>query len=226
MALFNRKVIERSKTLGERLRKVRQEANVSLEDAEAATQIRKQYLAAIEAGDYSLLPGPVYIEKFLKRYAEFLKVSSDFVLDLYHQQDKKVLKKRYHPDYALPSRTVRRAFITPQVVRLLAICIVIAACLAYLIFEIGNIFSPPRLTVDSPPDATTVAQDSIEVRGTTEPEVTVLINGQQVFLDEDGNFSETVTLKEGLNVITVSAAKKRSKPTTVLRHVLLEKKTP
>ena len=65
---FSSRTIQRSKTLGERLKKVREESGFGLADVEKATQIRRSYIEAIENGDYKALPGAVYIESFLKKY--------------------------------------------------------------------------------------------------------------------------------------------------------------
>lgn len=223
MPLFNKRLIQRSRTLGERLKKVRQEAGLSLEEVEQKIQIRKRYLEAIEQGDYSTLPGPVYIESFLKKYAEFLKVSSEFVLDLYHQQDKKVLKNKYRPDTPLSRQKLPKEIITPKLIRNVIIAVAILACLTYLGFEVTRIFSPPDLVVASPEDFVTVHQGSIEIRGKTEPEATLTINGKRIFLDEQGDFLESINLDEGLNTITISATKKRSKANVATRHVLFKK---
>jgi len=222
MSLFNKRIIKRSKTLGERLKKVRQEAGISLTDAEQATQIRRKYLEAIEGSNYSALPGPVYIENFLKKYAEFLKVSSDFVLNLYHQQDKKVLKKEYQPTTPTPRKKLPKEVITPRLMRIVIISLIVVVGLTYLGLEITKIFSPPELSIISPNDYLTVTDNSIEVLGTTEPEALVKINGKQVFLNENGGFSELVNLNEGLNTITVTASKKRSKDNTIIRNILLK----
>lgn len=220
MSIFKARRLERTKTLGERLKKVREEAGLSLDEAEQGTQIRRQYLDALERGTYHALPGPVYIESFLKRYAEFLNVSSEFVLELYHHQDKKVLKRRYRSAFLTLQHKVPREFITPRVIRFVVIGLVVLACLTYVGFEVRKIFTPPQLTVASPADFITVSQASIQVTGQTEPEATLVINGKQIFLDNRGRFSEQVDLNDGLNVISVSASKKKSEAKVLTLHIL------
>jgi cytoskeletal protein RodZ len=223
---FNSRRLERTKTLGERLRKVREEAGLTLDDAEAGTQIRRKYLEAMEDGQYSLLPGPVYIENFLKKYATWLKVSEEFVLDVYRHQEQKILKKEYRPDWSQQRSKVPRSIITPRVIKIVLISLIILACLTYVGLEVAKIFSPPPLTITDPRENSTVHEQSIQIIGKTQPEVTVTINGQQVYADAKGNFTEMITLKEGLNTIVISASKERSKPTIVQRNVLFEKTSP
>lgn len=222
MAVFKKREVQRTRTLGERLRKVREEAKISLKEAAAATQIRKDYLAALEDGNYSRLPGPVYIESFLKKYATFLKVSSDFVLELYNQQEKKVLRRGFKSNFFTPKSSVPKSIITPKLNRSIIIGVIIAACLVYVGFEISNIFYPPNLTVSAPADFLTVQQTTIVVSGSTMPEALLTINGKEVILEPDGNFSASVNLTEGINEIKISAAKEHSKERTVIRRVLFE----
>lgn len=226
MVGFRSRRLERTKTLGERLRKVREEAGYTLEEAEAGTQIRRKYLEQIEQGQYSQLPGPVYIENFLKAYAKFLDVSEDFVLSVYRHQEQKVVKKDFEPKFADSSSDAHKSLINPKRVRLGIILLIVLGCLVYVGVEVGKIFSPPTLTVTSPNDSITVSSESLIVTGKTTPEVVLTINGQQVFLNQQGEFSENLALKEGLNVITISAIKKHSKATVVERRVLYEKLSP
>jgi cytoskeletal protein RodZ len=58
--------------LGSTLRRKREEKKLSLEEVEVKTLIRLQYLQAIEAGKLDELPEPVYIQGFIRLYAEAL----------------------------------------------------------------------------------------------------------------------------------------------------------
>lgn len=222
MIKFSQKKLERTKTLGERLQKIREESEVSIEQVAKETQIQKKYLEALERGNYALLPGPVYVESFLKRYAEYLGVSTEFVLSLYHQQEKKTLKKDYSGKFSPTPKELPKTLITPVLIRKVLIGIVILALATYVGFEISKIFSPPDLVVTSPQDYITVNDNLIEIKGSTEPSVTLSINGKEIFINDDGSFTESVTLKEGVNNISISAIKEKSKATTIIRRVILE----
>ncbi|MFA6097973.1 MAG: helix-turn-helix domain-containing protein [Patescibacteria group bacterium] len=222
MPIFQKHSIERSKTLGERLQKVRRESGIGLEEAEKQTGIKKKYLEAIENGEYGILPGPVYIESFLKKYAIFLNVNEGLVIDIYRQQERKIIKKKFKPSFEASRQKLPQPIITPKTVRKAIIILIILACLTYVGFEVAKIFSPPLLTISSPSDFSTVTQNNIQVTGKTAPEARLTINGREVYLESDGSFTETVNLKEDLNVIEITAIKQRSKPTTVLRNVFLK----
>lgn len=59
------------------------------------------------------------------------------------------------------------------------------------------------LTVTQPTDGQTTSSSSITVKGATTPNADVSVNDVDLKADTQGNFSTTVTLDEGDNVITV-----------------------
>ena len=62
---------------GELLERARREKGLSLRDVEDATKIRTRYLEGLEQEDYSLLPDQVYVQGFLKTYANFLGLDGE-----------------------------------------------------------------------------------------------------------------------------------------------------
>jgi cytoskeleton protein RodZ len=63
--------------IGQALEKARQARGLSLDEVEHATKIRKRYLAGLEREDYRMLPDAVYIQGFLKTYANYLGLDGE-----------------------------------------------------------------------------------------------------------------------------------------------------
>lgn len=59
-------------TLGGKLKKRRNEMNLTLKEVESATSIRLNYLQAIEDNKVQHLISPVYAQGFMRQYAVFL----------------------------------------------------------------------------------------------------------------------------------------------------------
>lgn len=70
-------------TLGETLRQARLDKGVSLADAARETRIRRGYLEALEAEDAAALPPAVYTRGFLRKYAEYLGLNAQAMVDLF-----------------------------------------------------------------------------------------------------------------------------------------------
>jgi cytoskeletal protein RodZ len=65
------------------LRQARLDRGASLADVEAETRIRRKYLEALEAEDYSSLPATVYTRGFIRSYSRYLGLDPELALDLY-----------------------------------------------------------------------------------------------------------------------------------------------
>lgn len=80
---FEQERAEKLSELGSHLRQVRENQDLSLEDVAARTMIRSGMLHAIEEGKLQHLPEPVYIQGFIRRFADALglngaALASDF----------------------------------------------------------------------------------------------------------------------------------------------------
>lgn len=72
--------------LGDLLREKREQLNLSLDDIEKGTNIRKLYIKSIEEGNYDKLPGEVFLKGFIKTYGKFLGLDSQQLLEQYKNE--------------------------------------------------------------------------------------------------------------------------------------------
>jgi cytoskeleton protein RodZ len=68
------------RSAGDVLRQQREALRLDLEDVAAALKIKRDYLAALEAGRPDLLPGPTYAIGFVRAYSEYLGLDGSEVL--------------------------------------------------------------------------------------------------------------------------------------------------
>ncbi len=97
--------------LGALLRKAREDKQMSLDDLQEITKIRKRYLEAIESGDHNVLPGSFYTRAFIKNYAEAVDLNPDEVLSMHQNEVPPAPSVQQHiePLAARPPRKVRTA---------------------------------------------------------------------------------------------------------------------
>ena len=69
--------------LGTRLKEARIAKGYSIDDLQEITKIQKRYLANIEEGNYSTMPGAFYVRAFIKQYAEAVGLNGDELLETY-----------------------------------------------------------------------------------------------------------------------------------------------
>ena len=88
----------------------------------------------------------------------------------------------------------------------------------------------PTLELTSPPDGYFTNNSNIRVSGSSSDLGAglkeVRVNGSVVSTDQDGNFSTTVKLSDGLNTITVVATDLLDKSATISRQVILDQTPP
>jgi transcriptional regulator with XRE-family HTH domain len=216
----------KNKTVGEILEEARREQNLSLEKASELTHIHKNHLIALESGNYSALPEGIYSEKLLETYVDFLNIDFPSLKKLFTKElqiNKRVTKDRKSFVSKISSRNL---IVAPRIIKVFTAVLAVLILLIYLGFEISNIFSPPPLDIFNPIDNLVTVDPTIEVIGQTEKEVKIKINDQEIQGDKTGYFKEFVSLKAGLNIIKISAAKKRSKENVVYRRVILVNNEP
>lgn len=84
--------------LGEKLKQARIAKNLSIEEVHKITKINRNYLAALETSSVEVFPAEVYYKNFLKRYASYLGLNGEQILQEYNdskkQQENKVVHKR------------------------------------------------------------------------------------------------------------------------------------
>ncbi len=198
--------------IGELLRQQREDLGLSLEQVSKRTLIHRRYLEALEAERWDQFPGKVYAQNFLKRYAQELNIDSEGIVKVFQKQTDGLLTDSHNklqPALPLPQK---HFWDIPRLIKASILAVVIISFVAYLVYSIYSFVSPPQLAISSPQNKQMVVSSSqVVVKGVTEPEAEVRINGQRVPILE-GRFEEVIDLQRGLNTITIRAKKKYSKP--------------
>lgn len=65
--------------------------------------------------------------------------------------------------------------------------------------------APPRLAILAPPEMFVSPSSGIELKGQTDRDARVKVNGQKAQVRPDGSFVFPLTLKEGVNLVTIEA---------------------
>lgn len=213
-------------TLNEKFIRARKEQCMSLETAEKFTGVKRKYIQDIEQGDYHLLPGEVYAENFIKKYALFLGLDVDPILTEYRRErlitKNSSLKKQEKNCYRALCGVGRRDFISaPTIIRFVFGSMSLLVFFVYLGLRVHSSLRPPDLVVFQPQKDIMIEEVSLDILGKTEPEAEVWINERPIFTDPSGYFQEKVELALGINALTISAKKKHSQKAVLSRKILV-----
>ena len=119
-----------------------------------------------------------------------------------------------------------RFLVIPKLIRNIVIGLVVLALLGYIGYEVKKIFTPPELIIESPQEDLITTDRFIEVKGKTEKEAIVIINGREILTDKEGRFNQTIDLQNGVNNIKITAQKKHGAEQEVYRKVLVTEEGP
>ena len=72
---------------------IRESKGITIDDIVSKTKLQKEYIIAIENGDFKILP-PVYAKLFLKTYSNFLDFDTQNILNLFNEHVTGKYKKR------------------------------------------------------------------------------------------------------------------------------------
>lgn len=203
-------------TLGEKLKKLRSDKRIALGDVSRYTKIQIVYLEYLEAGNYDALPADVYVRGFLRSYADFLGVDERILLRFYDKEKgiKKNLDKEKISQLKEKKPIDISSFVfTPQKIVVVGVVLVVFLGLFFLYREVDSFASAPSLVILSPDNNSEVPSNSVYVKGATEKDAALFINGQPILVGSDGRFGENLTLQSGLNNISVKSVNKFKKET-------------
>ena len=209
---FIRKKVE-SLTLGEKLKKLRQQYRMSYTEIAKATRIQAKYLEALENGEYEKLPAEVYIRGFLRSYARHLGLDDEAFLKLYDKEKniRENLGQNKKAPESLRYPAMNVWILTPRAAVLFLLVFILGGTFIYLFSEFRSFVAEPKLVILYPLSGATIDGAGIVLQGKTDPGVTITVNGDPVFVGGDGEFSEALTLQSGLNRITVRATNRFDK---------------
>ncbi|MFP4514930.1 MAG: helix-turn-helix domain-containing protein [Parcubacteria group bacterium] len=221
MVIFKKKnLFEKPESLGEKLKNAREKEHLNLERVAKNVGIKKKYLKSLEDNDLKSLPGGLYAKKFIKEYSKFLNLDQK---EIDKDIEKLIKNSESQEDYFSYKKLSKSRFLVfPRILRAILISMIVLACLLYLAFYFNNLISAPQLKIIYPEANQTVSENPIVVKGETEAETEVYINGSTVLIEDNGYFEKEINLKKGLNKIIIEAKQRYSRTNTKTRQIKLE----
>lgn len=202
--------------VGQRLAEARFKKGLNLEDISKATKIKREFLEAIEEGDYEKLPSPTYALGFVRNYIKLVGLPEKETLALFKREfaaekSVKVLPKGFEEDYSSSKLKNKQPIVF--------ITLVFLIVFAFIAYQFRFIFLPPPLAVLSPKNNAVISGERVRVLGTTDPEATVVVNNNPVAVDQSGAFKKNLNVFPGKTQITVKSINKFGRESVVVRQI-------
>ncbi len=208
------------KTAGQILKENRLKKQIGLDEVTRETKIRKSYLKDLEKDSYQSLPSVATIKGFIRNYAQFLglepeKVVAIFKRDYRRTQEQKIVFP--------PKVDLNKEFKwNPKKTLIVVVALFIVAFLTYLAYQYHGLLGRPRLEVDLPLDNQRVTEEQIVIKGRTDLDNSVTINGSLTQLNEKGEFTYRLRLTSGENKIVIETTNRLGRKTRQTKTVYLD----
>ncbi len=217
--IFSTKKLAQSKnTLGALLKNTRIKHKVKLHHIEQFTNIRKSYILAIENNEWDKLPDISYAKNFVLTYAKFLELDPDKIINRFNIETKTFQENSKIS--SLNNKKLSSFVLTPKTLTVITATIILSIIGFYTYFQINYFVQTPKLNISQPADFTEVAVNKVDIVGNTDPDNIIYINNEALTTDKKGNFSIPIQLKNGYNIIKVTARNKIGKTTTSTKVVV------
>lgn len=205
---------------GETLRLNRESKKIELAEAASHLRIKKEYLIALENDEYDKLPSGLYGKQFLKKYCQLLRLNYKKIL-----ADTPLAENEIGNDpFSQKILKSWKLLVFPKLFKNILLIILFLVFIFYLLFYFRGLSSAPKLVIEYPNKNLVTESNSLEIKGETDAETEVIINGSSIVSNNDGSFSYEIRLKTGLNNINIIAKKKYGRETLVQRQILVEEK--
>jgi cytoskeletal protein RodZ len=208
-------------TVGQILKRAREQAHATIDDIAQATKIRKEYLEKIERNEFTGFVSTTFVKGFIRSFANYLDLDPDNLVALYRRQtgeDEKPIKDN------LNKVTTSGFVFSPGHIITVGLSIFFVFIIGVLIVQFYRLQQPPAIEIASPTETPLrTDKQSIEIKGATEDQVILMLNGTQVQLRPDKTFSVLYELAAGENIITIegwkaNAEQKKTKKTLVITY--------
>lgn len=221
MGFLQKRVAEEHAGFGPELIALRELRGLSRNDVWRLTGIHPLLLSIFEEERFTELADPAYDERHVVRVVEALEGKVPYFLAKYRASIKTDGKI---PDVLLHPCVRKRDFFvitrTPVIVGVLLILLGIGGFVGWHVHEVS---APPALRISFPDEGAHILGSAVKVVGETEPNATLLINGQRILVSDLGHFEADLDVPSGLQTLKIEARRRQGQATVLERHVIADR---
>ena len=201
------------------IKEKRQSKNLSLEKLSELTKIQVYHLEALEAGQFEKLPPSIYRDGIFRRLSKFLDTDGGEIMEAY--KNKFEVKVSNLPPVSVYKNS-SFFILTRKKIMIFTGIFLLLFFSGYLWYQFNFLVGPPNLAIKPNQDLVT-KEESILLNGKTDSGIDLTINGENTYVDSNGNFSKSVKLAEGINIIEIKAINNFGKVSTIIRQIFRDK---
>ncbi len=221
-----RKLHRQTKSIDKILKKSRLKKGYSLAKVEKLTKIKLEYLKMMETGEINDLPEDIYVRGFLRSLAKLYNLDEVELIDSYRQKKDSPTPKEVKKVDFRNSRIKKPNFIiTPRTVSIALAVLVGLGLLTYLWMEVSGFAIAPKLVLSQPQnEELQIDKNSLTLKGQTDDNASITINKETIPVSDQGNFTQSITLQPGYNILNIQAKNQGGKVTSKTLQIVVDNK--
>ena len=205
-------------TAGDLLKNSRLNQHLTLESISRKTKIPKKTLEYLEKNQFAKLPSQTYIAGFIKNYSAVLGLDPKKTVAIFRRDYLQTKKKKIVPKGL--TKPLNSPNFTPTIKTIITISLALVLFFTYLAFSFFKLSSPPKLTITKPENATSTTSPVL-IKGQTDRDATLTLNGKTINLEPDGRFTTVFNGPPGTHELKLISTSRRHKSTKVTRHLII-----
>ncbi len=218
----NSKFFDEGKSLSELLKEAIELRGLDEKKLSELTDIPIHYLIALTNNDFTKLPAIPYVRGYLLKIAETLRIDANLLLKAYKQEVSFRQLKISGPEDKLPSNRFTLK-ISHRKKNSIIIGIILILLVSYFVWRIDDFLGTPKIQIITPSiDNLIVKTPSIKLSGEVNPRDKLTINGEEILVEKNGQFSKDFSLQPGINTIEFKAKRFLGKEVKVIRQVIYQ----
>ena len=230
---FRVRRVKTEQSIGDKLKRARTRKKITVAAVEEATKIRAKFILALESDSWEQIPSEVYGRGYLDTYLQFLQLPDREIVMSQFDRERSMYARHcqdLHVELSPKSRLhIPRFLLTPRFFVVTVAVMVLLLVGGGVGYQMMKFIAAPSLRVFTPVQAQesggselVVNARSVTIAGQTTAGSLIEVNGKPIVVEDDGAFTQVVTLQPGVNAIVVEADNGKKKTTEVLTVVVKE----
>ena len=214
---------QETETIGERIRKQREKLGISVHDLAQDIQAPQKFVEAFEEDRYEIFSAKVYAFGFLKKLLKAVKFENQESLlqEFSNEWEVRMFRKKKELT-PLPLNRGSEPLVTPARLGIGIGGVFLVILLLFLGVRLFRFVGTPSIAIEEPKNESEYAGPFVRVRGRTEKESSLTVNGRELKIDESGRFDEEIEFGAGGHTLEFLSVNRFGKESKEKRNIVIK----
>lgn len=198
------------------IQRYRYKKGYTIEALASIISVDPNYIKSIELDNYNKIISNKEIKPILKKLCYALNLKYYKILNLYEKEKFEHINIYYKKNY------IKNASINNQTIRGSLLFMSAFLIISYISYQIYFFIKIPEVSLLNSNKIEYVDSEEYYLKGSTDPNSQLTLNGQRVKINTDGNFDFKLNLNKGVNLFEFVISKNNRSKVSILKKVYLK----